>query len=164
MGERGHDVRIIDSDGHIMDQQYTEEIAAYMPSGLGRGGIFPAFDHLHGRFIGPAIVERNAPRRRIGAPEWVEFLDETEIDWTVIYPSGGLGVGRIASEDYAVAACRAYNNWMHDSFTSKSPRLKAVGLIPIQDPEAAAVELRRCVEDLGFVGCMLPANGEGMRS
>jgi len=26
--------RIIDSDGHIMDQQYTEEIAGYMPSGM----------------------------------------------------------------------------------------------------------------------------------
>jgi predicted TIM-barrel fold metal-dependent hydrolase len=156
--------RIIDSDGHIMDQQYTEEIASYMPSGLGRTGIFPAFDHLHGRFIGPAIVERNNARRRVGAEEWVQFLDDTEIDWTVIYPSGGLGVGRIASEAYAIAACRAYNNWMHDSFVSKSPRLKAVGLIPIQDPEEATEELGRCVNELGMVGCMLPANGEGMRS
>src|SRR5438034_1010759 len=74
--------RIIDSDGHVMDQQYTEEIAGYMPSGLGRGGVFPAFDHLHGRFLGPGLAGRSSARARIGAAEWVRFLDDTEIDWT----------------------------------------------------------------------------------
>ena len=157
-------MRIIDSDGHVMDQQYGEEIASYMPSGQGRGGVFPAFDHLHGRFLAP---QRNQPpggRRRVGAEEWVQFLDDTEIDWTVLYPSGGLGVGRIASEEWAIAACRAYNNWMHDTFVSKSDRLKAVGLIPVQDPEAATAELQRCINELGMVGAMLPSNGEGMKA
>lgn len=155
--------RIIDSDGHVMDQQYGDEIAAYMPSGLGRYGVFPAFDHLHGRFLNPAVAGRATNRGRIGPTEWVQFLDDTEIDWTVLYPYGGLGVGRIASEEWAVASCRAHNNWMHDTFVAKSPRLKAVGLIPVQDPEAATAEMQRCVQELGMVGCMLPANGEGIK-
>ena len=65
--------------------------------------------------------------------------------------------------EWAIAACRAYNNWLHDRFTSTTPRLKGVGLIPIQDEEEAVVELRRCVRELGMVGAMLPSNGEGIK-
>lgn len=158
-------VQVIDADGHVMDQQYTEEISAYMPSRNARGQIFPALDHMHQFYLTPTSRQPNgAPRVRVGAKEWLNFLDDTEIDWTVIYPSGGLAVGRIASEDWAVAACRAYNNWLHDTFLNVNPRVQGVALIPVQDVEAACTELHRAVEELGVCGAMLPANGEGLKA
>ena len=38
-----------------------------------------------------------------------------------------------------------------------------MALIPIQDPQAAAKELRRAIKELGMVGAMLPSNGEGIK-
>ncbi|ETW95038.1 MAG: hypothetical protein ETSY2_48715, partial [Candidatus Entotheonella gemina] len=40
-----------------------------------------------------------------------------------------------------------------------SPRLKAVALLPLQDPEEAVKELTRAVTELQLVGAMLPADG-----
>jgi predicted TIM-barrel fold metal-dependent hydrolase len=58
-----------------------------------------------------------------------------------------------------VALCRAYNTFLHEEFVKKSPRLHAVALLPVQDPDAAARELRRAVSELGLVGAMLAADG-----
>lgn len=76
-----------------------------MPPG-NRTQVFPAFDHIH-------FLEGGEKRSRtatVGPQEWVNFLDETGIDWTVVYPTAGLVVGRIIAEDWAIAACRAYNS------------------------------------------------------
>ena len=154
-------MEIIDADGHVNDGARQEEIAKYMPAGNRSSQIFPALDHLHFHYLRPG-----ANRTGIGNPgpdEWVRFLDETGISWSVLYPSFGLAVGRFVSEHWAIAACRAYNNWLHEKFISKNPRLKGMALIPIQDVETAVVELRRAVKELGMLGAMLPSNGEGIK-
>jgi uncharacterized protein len=48
---------------------------------------------------------------------------------------------------------------MHEEFIKQSPRLQSVALLPVQDPKAAALELRRAVSELGHVGAMLAADG-----
>src|SRR5262249_28567015 len=48
---------------------------------------------------------------------------------------------------------------LHEEFVRKSPRLQAVALLPLQDPEAAVAELERSVRQLGLVGAMLAADG-----
>lgn len=162
-------MRIIDADGHIRER--PEEIAKYMPPGARTGQIFPPFDHLHTRFL-TADVETEGRRAGTGAlggrsPDaegWVEFMDSTGIDWTVVYPSQGLAVGRIPSLDWAIAACQAYNNWLFDRFTDRTPRIKGMALIPVQDPDAAAEELARAVRQLGMAGAMLPSTGEGIKA
>jgi predicted TIM-barrel fold metal-dependent hydrolase len=63
------------------------------------------------------------------------------------------------SVDYAVEICRAYNNWMHETYLRHSPRFKAMAIIPLQDPEEAVRELRRAVTELGMQGAMMPSNG-----
>ena len=149
---------INDADGHVNDYFFGDEIARYMPRGNQFSQMFPVFDHLHFRYL----MKNRAPRHvggsmktAPGPEEWLEFIEETGIAWSVLYPSAGLGVGRIVSVEWAVAACQAYNNWLHDRFTSTTPRLKGVGLIPIQDEEAAVAELQRCVRELGMAGAML---------
>lgn len=153
-------MQVIDADGHVNDRPYMSEISRYMPPG-NRTEVFPSFDHIHFHYL-----EGGAKRSRtgnVGPREWVDFLDQTGIDWTVVYPTAGLAVGRIIAEDWAIAACRAYNNWLYEKFTKVAPRIKGMALVPIQDVEAAIEEMRRAVRELGMVGVMLPSNGEGIK-
>ena len=80
----------------------------------------------------------------------------------MLYTSAGLAFGKIVSRDWAIELARAYNNWIYDTYVSKSPRFKAMGLIPFQEPAEAMIELRRIVRDLGFCGAMLPSMGANM--
>ncbi|HYY24323.1 MAG TPA: amidohydrolase family protein [Candidatus Udaeobacter sp.] len=152
-------MEIIDADGHINDHACGEEIARYMPKGNQMTRLFPEFDQLHFRYL-------KRHRRETGNPtpdDWLKFLDKTGITWTVLYPTAGLAVGRIMAEEWAVVVCRAYNNWLYESYLNENPRLKGMALIPFQNVEAAVAELRRAVKELGMLGGMLPSNGEAIQ-
>jgi predicted TIM-barrel fold metal-dependent hydrolase len=154
-------MEIIDADGHVNDIADQEAIAKYMPAGNRSSQIFPVLDHLHFNYLRPegnrVALENPGPR------EWVQFLDQTGISCSVLYPTFGLAVGRFVAEHWAIAACRAYNTWLYEKFTSKSPRLKGMALLPIQDVEAAVAELHHAVKECGMLGGMLPSNGEGIK-
>ncbi|HXG53030.1 MAG TPA: amidohydrolase family protein [candidate division Zixibacteria bacterium] len=156
---------IVDGDGHVI-----EDIAAiwkYMPEAyVGRSfsdlrgrSPFPPIDHLHtaNRHFTPPGAFAN-----VGREGWEIFLREVGIGATVLYTSAGLAFGKIVSRDWAIELARAYNNWIYDTYVSKSPRFKAMGLIPLQEPAEAVIELRRIVRDLGFCGAMLPSTGANM--
>ena len=155
-------MQIIDADGHINDRACQDEIARYMPEGNRSSAIFPVLDHLHFHYLRPR--DNNKELRNPGAAEWLAFLDETGIEWSVLYPTFGLAVGRFVSREWAVAACIAYNRWLHERFLSKSPRLKGMALLPIQHVDSAVAELRYAVKELGMMGGMLPSNGEGIKT
>ncbi len=152
-------MQIIDADGHINDHACGEEIARYLPKGNQMAKLFPEFDHLHFRYL----KQNRRPTGKPSAEEWTAFLEQTGIAWTVLYPTAGLAVGRIMAPDWAVAACQAYNNWLHEKFITKNSRLKGMALIPLQDVDAAIEELRRAVRELGMLGGMLPSNGEAIQ-
>jgi predicted TIM-barrel fold metal-dependent hydrolase len=73
-----------------------------------------------------------------------------------MYPTSGLGIGRVRDPDFNAALCRAYNDFIADYCTA-SPRLKAVANLPVNNPAAAAKELNRAVTKLGLCGGMLAA-------
>jgi predicted TIM-barrel fold metal-dependent hydrolase len=154
-------MEIVDADGHVNDIADQEAIAKYMPAGNRSSQIFPVLDHLHFNYLRPE--GNRVALENPGPQEWVHFLDQTEISCSVLYPTFGLAVGRFVAEHWAIAACRAYNTWLYEKFTSKSSRLKGMALLPIQDVEAAALELRRAVKEFGMLGGMLPSNGEGIK-
>ena len=103
-------MQIIDADGHVNDRPCMDEISKFMPPG-NRTQVFPAFDHIHFHYLEGG--DKRSRTGNVGPKEWIDFLDETEIAWTAVYPTAGLAVGRIIAEDWAIAACRAYNNWLH---------------------------------------------------
>ena len=154
-------MEIIDADGHVNDIADQETIAKYMPAGNRSAQLFPVLDHLHFNYLRP---EGHRGLENPGPEEWVKFLDETGIACSVLYPTLGLSVGRLVAEHWAIAACRAYNTWLYEKFTSKSSLLKGMALLPIQDVEAAVAELHHAVTELGMVGGMLPSNGEGIKN
>ena len=141
-------MEIIDADGHVNDAAGQEEIAKYMPAGNRSSQIFPVLDHLHFHYLRPE--GNRSGLENPGPDEWIQFLNETGISWSVLYPTFGLAVGRFVSVHWAIAACRAYNNWLHEKFISRNSRLKGMALVPIQDVEAAVAELRRAVKEARY--------------
>lgn len=78
-------------------------------------------------------------------------LDEEGAGRALLFPSLYLLFGDLNDTDVAVANCRAYNDWIADFCRTDSGRLFAVGLVPLQDPPAAAREALRIAE-LGLRG------------
>ena len=153
-------VRIIDADGHIMED--LAAINEFMPSPFKDYApsrftqLFPPLDHLHSARLSSVPPGSFS---RVGPEGWSDFLDDIGIETTVLYPTGALSYGKIVSTEWAIAATRAYNDWLYETYLRRSPRFKGMGLIPLQEPEAAVEELRRIVQDLGMCGAFLPSTG-----
>ncbi|HUY19984.1 MAG TPA: amidohydrolase family protein [Candidatus Binataceae bacterium] len=157
-------MRVIDGDGHVYEDGAA--IAGCMPEPYNRyarlTGVFPPLDHFHTAFIDNGFIEEMMMRasvRRIGPDEWITFLEDTGIEFAVLYPTAGLACGKITDAYFANAAVRGYNDWLHDAYLRKSKRLKGMGLLPMCDIDGAVKEYRRVVKDLGMCGVMLPSNG-----
>jgi uncharacterized protein len=162
--------KVVDCDGHIVES--IAEMAEFMDPrlkkhalepGRNRQGVFPSIDGFHFALHSDpkvAAARRTASNEQPGsAQDWLHFLDKAAVERTVLFTSEGLSVGIIQSPRYAVSVCRAYNDYVHDRFARVSDRLRPMGLIPMQDPAAAALELRRAVKELGLPGAMVPSTG-----
>lgn len=149
------EVPVIDADGHLFEEDAA--LAEYLPPpyrGRPRFKTYPFFPTLDGFPRGMAVAGK--------VPEtppsvWMEFLERNRIQKAVLYPTAGLAAGLILDRDWAVAVSRAYNDWLYDRYTRDHPQLLGVALLPVQDPEEAARELRRAKTELGFVAGLLPA-------
>ncbi len=80
----------------------------------------------------------------------VADLDVEGIDAAVLYPTVGLAFWAVKDVPTAIALARAYNDWLTSYCATAPTRLHGVALLPFQDPVAAAAELRRAHDDLGF--------------
>jgi predicted TIM-barrel fold metal-dependent hydrolase len=151
----------VDSDGHVMER--VDEIAKLIERQNGIEG------EIHVRRMVPSLDRFHTPRlqRRtpgtfdpaIGPERWMEFLNKTGLEYSVLYPTEGLAYGQVSFVDWAVAYARGYNDWLYEKYLKFSPKLKGVALIPMQDVPSAVAELRRAVKELGMLGAMLPSNG-----
>lgn len=88
----------------------------------------------------------------------LEHMDREGIDHQVIYGSITLAFNSLIDSELAVALCRAYNDYIHEDTASHADRLHPVAVLPLQDPQAAISEMRRCVTELGMAGVCLPPN------
>lgn len=145
---------IIDADGHVTET--WEQIARHLEEPYRRRPLQTPF-----------FPQDAWDRRLLGtrghwagdAKSWIDALDQGGMATTVLYTTLGLFMPFLRDAEWAVVLCRAYNTMLHQELTSQTSRIKGVALLPLQDPEAAVVELRRCVSELGFVGAMLAADG-----
>ena len=67
------------------------------------------------------------------------------------------GIQAIPNVSEAISGARRANDHLAESIAKYPKRLKGFAAIPLQDPQAAAQELTRCVKELGFCGAL--ANG-----
>jgi predicted TIM-barrel fold metal-dependent hydrolase len=165
-----HDLPVIDADGHVVERE--SDILKYLASPWDHrdGGILPGADQpwdmlLFGKFAQQGEFGAMSPAEE--AESWLRIMDEHGMETAVLFPTRATHVSRIREEDYAVAVARAYNTCVAREYASVSPRLRPVGVLPLQDPERAAEELRYAVTELGLISFELsalnPAPGLGHR-
>jgi hypothetical protein len=94
-------------------------------------GPYPPNDHLH---AANAHTLPEGAFAKVGREGWIEFMEDVGLTSTVLYPTNGLSFGRVVSLDWAIELAKAYNDWMHDEYLSKSSRFQALSLIPLQEP------------------------------
>jgi len=122
--------------------------AACIPNGMDDPNHIPTWDAiLPGSYDGAARVK---------------VLDEEGIERSLLFPSLYLLCGDIDDPEVAAAACHAYNEWIADMCTAGSGRLHAVGVVPLQNIEAAAREADH-IAKLGLKGvCFRPERYKGL--
>ena len=145
---------ILDADGHVTES--IEQVAKYLDEPYNRRPLTSSFypwDGWDRRLLG--TLGDAAGTAEPGCAR------STRAAWSrrCSIRRSGSSYHFLKDREWAVALCRAYNTFLHEEFVKKSPRLHAVALLPVQDPEAAARELRRAVTELGLVGAMLAADG-----
>jgi predicted TIM-barrel fold metal-dependent hydrolase len=114
------------------------------PQGLGKGG----FRNLHPETTLGAMFNRLR----------IEHMDREGIDVHVIFGTLNLCFSSILDKDLAVALCCAYNNYITDDCRGYDNRLKPIGVISLQDVDAAVAEMYRCVNELGMIGVAVAPN------
>ena len=173
--------RIIDSDIHVieLDEVYRDHLDpqyhAVAPRFLGWSEAnFPHWD-VQGRIIPPwsAWPEVAAAQRALDAPSEALYrdirregysarstlaaMDREGIDVGVVYRTFAHMVVSIDAleAEVATAYCAAFNDWLAAYCGADPRRLKPAAILSLHDPELAAAEARRAVEDKGHVAVVL---------
>ena len=79
-----------------------------------------------------------------------ERLDEFGIDFTVLYPTAGLGLTRGSDTELRKAACRAFNIFSAVYFQHYADRMTPSAVIPMNTPEEALEEIDYVKSQLGM--------------
>jgi predicted TIM-barrel fold metal-dependent hydrolase len=166
---------VLDADGHVGEPKDLFERYLDVPLGGRRpyltkddwgvdrwvieGRLFPVPE---GFGIGPKTrYDVFRPGMLEPGPRLAD-MDAEGIQAAAIFPSVANAFGwGIENPDVGIAACRTYNNFILDYCTADPARLKAVATMPLQDPSAAAEELRRCVAR-GAVGAHVAPHFRGV--
>lgn len=74
---------------------------------------------------------------------------------TMILSLNAPAVQAITDRRKAIDIARRANDVLAEECGKRPGRFRAFAALPLQDPEAAAAELQRCVSDLGFVGALI---------
>lgn len=155
--------KVFDADGHIIEKD--QELLDYFDppyrdkKQLLSASLFPTLDGWHRQATGVGDGRQGREAEEDDAASWLRLMDRTGIEQTVLYPTAGLAEGLIKDSDWAVALCRAYNNFLYENYIKVSPRIHAMALLPMQDVEEAVKELRRGVKELKMLGGVIAPVG-----
>jgi len=82
-------------------------------------------------------------------------MDRGGVELRILSDSGPENIQTIPNTSEAVARSRRSNNYLAEQIAKYPKRLKGFAALPMQDPQAAAQELTRCVKELGFCGALV---------
>lgn len=169
-------MRIIDADGHVLERDLPWE--DLLPSTLksrapkvvkdNRGVDFVMVEgKLCPKPVGRGCGFVGAPRTRsrtettgmVDPSRRLEDMDLEGIDTAVLFGTVPfLSLPFFEDKELSCAIARVYNDWLAGYCKKNPKRLKGVAAVAIQDHVEAVKELRRCVEELGFVAVALPTH------
>jgi len=160
------DLEFIDSDGHVIEHaKIAEDLAAHAPKGwrdrilASRAGEMPEFhepsedDESGARLMNPMMRPGGHD-----AKARVADMDAEGIAVSVLYPTFLLGVQSEPDVDFAEAQCQAYNGWLSDHVSDSNGHLWGAAVVPQQDIERAAQEIRRAATLPGIKAAFIRPN------
>ncbi|HXG50298.1 MAG TPA: amidohydrolase family protein [candidate division Zixibacteria bacterium] len=173
-----NDVLVVDADGHVyegdvdlrsrMPEKWRSQAPVRLKDNQGNSRIL-----LEGRIWsasqgpGPGVSGPMTDKARKSRPGMTDpaarlkDMDLEGIDVAVLFGTQiALTVNGLMSGELAAVLCRAVNEWLLEYCSADRERLKAVGLIPCQAPQAAVRELEYLAR-AGAVAAMLPTNVYG---
>jgi predicted TIM-barrel fold metal-dependent hydrolase len=170
-------VPVVDADGHVVEPRHAWDSVPgpYRPT-IERDAH--GYEHVvvdgkeilavplgtlatpGGRFSDPASFRALDEAHAGGSDPKARLtdMDSEGIDQAVLFPSVGLYFWALDDPRAAVAIARAYNDWLASYCAADPARLFGAAMIPMQDPAAAADELRRAHAELGFVAAFVRPN------
>src|SRR5581483_11234002 len=101
--------------------------------------------HVWGE-LGPRLVDFQDKRLRLMDASGVEIM---------ILSLNAPAVQAIPDVARAIAVAREANDRLAQEIAKRPSRFAGFAALPMQDPDAAARELTRCVKELGFVGALV---------
>jgi uncharacterized protein len=169
------DYPIVDADGHVQEKNlpwadllepaYRDRAPKLVRDNRGVerlmvGGVLWGKPEGRGRNLAGAPHSRY-PTKTTGMEDPVQRIKDMDlegIDTAVLFgTSVFLSLPFFEDRELACDMARVYNNWVAEYCRTAPDRLKGIALLPLQDPGYAVQELRRCVNELGFVGMGTPA-------
>ncbi|SRR5579875_519512 len=168
---------VIDSDGHLFE--FHPMVVDYLKSEGGSGAadrLATAFSNSVSGSLWFKLTPEQRRERRITRPGFwsvptrraedlattilprllYERMEEMGLDYTVLYPSMGIGAVHFADEELRRASCRALNRMFADLYRDYADAMTPAGLIPMHTPAEAIDELEFAVRKLGLKVVMLP--------
>lgn len=156
----GNQQRAIDADGHIMERRqdfepYLDAEWQGRDTPLWPGGYRWDTD-LGGKLSMPGFTyQRNiTPAQQVAF--WHNILDEYDMESAILFPTGAGSMCKLRERGFAEAATKAANK--HFAADYMTDRLKPVGVLPMRNPEAAVLELRR-IKQLGLLAVEILTDG-----
>ncbi len=141
---------IYDMDAHVIETD--DDIRPFMEAPYGnRQGPLLGMDEWHVRM-------RRRPRAPDDLQKRLAVMKEEGIAVSLLFPSRAMDVGAQRDRKFAIAFCRAYNDYVA-GICREASQLRAVAVLPFQDVSAAVAELTRAVTKLGLSGVVLSSFG-----
>jgi predicted TIM-barrel fold metal-dependent hydrolase len=122
----------------------------------GPGPITP--DAGFGDFLTGFMPDQDSAERLGG--KRLAHMDAVGIDVQVV-SHGANSPGNLDHPD-AVELCRSVNDALAQQISDYPHRFRGFATLPLYDPAAAADELKRCVDELGFVGALTAGSVGGL--
>lgn len=130
------------------------EVMASMP-----GGDWPALTDAEAKALAERYAEEIA--HDFDPASQVRAMDKEGLDLAMLFPTSAMYVTAFPTMDarFAAAACRAYNDWLHDYVQAADPkRMFGAAAVSPHDIESAVAETRRAVTELGMKAVFLRPN------
>jgi predicted TIM-barrel fold metal-dependent hydrolase len=115
-------------------------------------------DEGFGAFLRDFMPDRDSAERLGG--NRLAHMDQVGIDVQVV-SHGANSPGNLVHSE-AVALCKRVNDDLAQQISEHSTRFRGFATLPLHDAAAAADELKRCVNELGFVGTLVSGSCGGL--
>lgn len=106
------------------------------------------------QLFGPHVWAELGPRLTDIQDKRLRLMDESGVA-LMILSLNAPAVQAIHDVKRAIAVAREANDFLSREIARRPDRFAGVAALPMQDPEAAAQELERCVTELGLVGALV---------